>query len=120
MAGIARDIDGFAHAGAMGWTFLVLVFGLPVGCLAAAICGRLFAILAFGVSLLLLFSCWSYYTAPGGAVSGPGMTGALLALALVGWMLLVFAVARPWRWRAWRAYRELLDPRPLFKPEMPD
>jgi hypothetical protein len=111
---MVRDIVEVAHGGPMGWTFIVFVFGLPVASVTAAIAGRLLALLPFGVSLFLFFAWWSYYASPGGAVSGPGMAGAFLAIAVFGWALLAFAVLQPWRWRAWRAYGELLDPRPLF------
>jgi hypothetical protein len=104
----------------MGWMFIVLVLGLPVASVAATIGGRLLALLPFGVSLFLFFAWWSYYAAPGGAASGPGMLWTFLLMAMFGWTLLASAVLEPWRWSMWRAYRELLDPRPLFGPHTRD
>jgi hypothetical protein len=114
--GILRDIEELARTGMMGWVFLGAVFGLPVASATAAIAGRLLALLPFGVSLFLFFAWWSYYAAPGGAASGPGMLWTFLLTAMFGWALIAFAVLQPWRWSMWRAYRELLDPRPLFGP----
>jgi hypothetical protein len=114
MDGMARDIAEFGSQGVMGWIFLLLVFGLPMAAIAAAICGRMLALLPLGVALLVFLAWWSYYAAPGPAGSGPGVAGAFLLAALFGWLLLLFAVLRPWRWRAWHWYRELLDPRPFL------
>jgi hypothetical protein len=114
MDGMAREIGEFASQGVMGWIFLLLVFGLPVAATAAAICGRMLALLPLGVAQLVFFAWWSYYAAPGPAASGPGVAGAFLLVVVVGWLLLLFAVLRPWRWRAWHWYRELLDPRPFL------
>ena len=116
---MARDIGEFASQGVMGWIFLLLVFGLPVAATAAAICGRMLALLPLGVAQLVFFAWWSYYAAPGPAAHRTAAVGVPQrelsgAVFFVGWLLLLFAVLRPWRWRAWHWYRKLLDPRPFL------
>jgi hypothetical protein len=116
--GIHRDLAEFASSGIIGWVFLGLLLGLPLASVALLIVRRWLASVPLAMSALLFLTWFSYYASPHSTVTGSAASGVLLYV-LLGWWVLVLAVARPWRWHAIRraatSYRAALDIKPLLR-----
>jgi hypothetical protein len=93
---MSRDLEDFTTVGgALGWTFLVLLFGLPVASLLLVLARRWIALVPL-IGSFALFAVWILYYATEWFPPVSGATAGLaFLLVLAGWaMLAVASVAR--------------------------
>lgn len=87
--GMSRDLEEFTTVdGALGWTFLVLVFALPIASLILVLARRWVALVPF-IGSLALFAAWFLYYATDWLPPVSGSATALVFIyVLAGWLLL--------------------------------
>jgi hypothetical protein len=128
--GISRDIREMTiglNAGWNSWVALALAWMLPVASVLVAALREPSAAIAIGPWLLSL-AYWFLYYADHWATyyieqnSDPALSAALLPafLILLGWGVVLVCAVRPWRWGLYQAFREGLDPAPLFRAQPPE
>jgi len=116
--GIHRDLAELWSAGAVGWLFLALLFGLAPASLALLIAQRWLAVVPLSMSAFVWLTWFSYYATPHPTVTGSAAGGVLLFLT-VGSLICILTAVRPWCWpawkRAWTIYLTALDVKPLVR-----
>jgi hypothetical protein len=127
--GMSRDVREMTtgpNAGWVAWTALALAWLLPAAALLVASRREPSAAIAVGPWALAL-GYWFIYYADHWATyytdenTDPAPSAALLPafLILLGWAVVVVSAVRPWRWDLHQAFREGLDPSPLFRDQPP-
>ena len=127
--GMSRDVREMTtglNAGWFSWTALALAWLLPIAALLVASLREPSAaigvgpwVLALGYWFIYYADHWArYYTEQN---TDPAPSAAILPafLILVGWGVVLVCVVRPWRWGLYEAFREGLDPAPLFRGQPP-
>lgn len=86
---MSRDLEAFTtEDGALGWTFLVLVFALPIASLILVLARRWVALVPL-IGSLALFAAWLLYYATDWFPPVSGSATALVFIyVLAGWVFL--------------------------------
>ncbi len=87
--GMSRDLESFTtEDGALGWTFLLLVFALPIGSLILVLARRWVALVPLLGSLALIAAWFLYYATDLVPPVSGSATPLIFLYVLVGWGLL--------------------------------
>ena len=92
---MSRDLEEITREGALGWTFLVLLFALPAASLIVVLARWWIAVIPLLGSLALLAGWFLYYATDWLPVVSGSAVGLVFFLVLAGWALLVVAVVVP-------------------------